>query len=66
MKHLSILGKINATIGILFFTAGIIILVIDVNQDTFLLHQSMGIAYLCLGISIFLSGSFFKKKSRHN
>lgn len=62
MKNLTLFGKVNLGIGIVFFILGIILFV-QKFQDAFVLQeQSLSISFICLGMAIFLIGRISHEK----
>ncbi|WP_172372341.1 hypothetical protein [Sporosarcina jiandibaonis] len=61
MKKLSLVGKINIGLGIILFLLGIFLFITELSEGFSLKDFPQSIAFILIGISIFLSASFYKK-----
>ncbi|MGJ9460632.1 hypothetical protein [Oceanobacillus sp. CF4.6] len=62
MKKLSLVGKINFVLGIIFLLLGIYLFIQELSAGFSLKDFPQSIAFILIGITIFLSASFYKKE----
>lgn len=60
MEKLSLIGKINILVGIIFFLIGIFLIFTKTQENSLL-----SISFLLIGISIFISAFFYTKNDIH-
>ncbi|AKP45730.1 hypothetical protein [Bacillus smithii] len=62
MKDLSLIGKISIVSGIFFASYGLLLFIKDMKEKSTLINFLDSSGLIALGISIFLSAFFYKKR----
>ncbi|MGJ9458974.1 hypothetical protein [Oceanobacillus sp. CF4.6] len=62
MKKLSLVWGINFVLGIIFLLLGLYLFIQELSEGISLKDFPQSIAFILIGITIFLSASFYKKE----
>lgn len=64
MKNLTLFGKVNFGLGIIFFILGVLLFVQNFNEIFVFKDQYLSISLVCLGIALFFA-SYLQQKIRN-
>ncbi|MEC5423500.1 hypothetical protein QGM71_08320 [Virgibacillus sp. C22-A2] len=64
MKNLTLLGKINMGLGVVFFILGIFLFVQRFNETIDFREQYHSLSFIFIGITIFLLSFLYKKNEK--